>query len=409
MSTPTYDCIVIGGGIVGLSSALAVLERAPEARIVVVEKEHRCAAHQTGHNSGVIHSGLYYKPGSLKARYAVEGNRALREFCSAHGIAHEICGKVVVATSAAEIGPLEELHRRGSANGLRVRRIGREELREIEPHAEGIAALHVPEAGIVDYRQVAEAFARLITQRGGEILLGTRVRDVREDAAEVIVETDSGPLSPHFLVNCAGLYSDRIARLSGIDPGAQIVPFRGEYYDLLPESRGLVRGMIYPVPDPAFPFLGVHLTRSIDGGVHAGPNAVLALRREGYRKTDVNAAEMMETLTFGGFWRLAGRHWQEGAKEVLRSVSKRAFVKSLQKLVPAVAIDDLGPGSAGVRAQALGRDGRMIDDFRIVGGPRSAHVCNAPSPAATACIPIGRHIAGRVRFPQLVSRQESRS
>ncbi|MDP9425305.1 MAG: L-2-hydroxyglutarate oxidase [Actinomycetota bacterium] len=390
-----YDFAVIGGGIVGLSTARALLKRHPGAGIIVLEKEGSWARHQTGHNSGVIHSGVYYKPGSLKARFSREGASTLVEFCRQHGVAYEVCGKVIVATEEREMPLLRNLYERGLANGLGVEKIGPEELREIEPHAAGLAALRVPETGIVDYVGVARALAGEIAREGGELRPGTRVEDVSERGDGVEISTSYGTFRARTLINCAGLYSDRVAAMSGVAPTAKIVPFRGEYYELSPERRSLVKGLIYPVPNPAFPFLGVHFTRMVEGGVEAGPNAVLGLAREGYRKTDVNPRELAEILGYGAFWRLAAKNWWTGAGEVLRSLSKGAFVRSLQRLVPEVEEGDLVPAEAGVRAQALKKDGTLVDDFLIVEGERSVHVLNAPSPAATACIPIGVHVAER--------------
>lgn len=388
-----YDYAIVGGGIVGLSTGMALVERAPGARVVVIEKEDRWAAHQTGHNSGVIHSGIYYRPGSAKARFAIEGSRLLPEFCERHGISHEVCGKIIVAVEDRELPLLDDLLRRGLAHGLPVRRLGPEQIREIEPHCPGLAGIEVRSTGITDYRAVAAAFAAVIQERGGELKPGCRVLRFAHHPDGITIETSGGAFPARFLVNCAGLQSDRIARLDGVDPQAKIVPFRGEYYELRPEKRHLVRHLIYPVPDPAFPFLGVHFTRMIDGAVHCGPNAVLALKREGYSWKDISPADLWDTLTYGGFWRLASRNLGEGLKEVRRSFSKQAFTRSLQRLIPGVREDDLVPSHAGVRAQALRPDGHMVDDFLIVHGERSVHVCNAPSPAATASIPIGRAIA----------------
>ncbi len=390
-----HDFLVIGGGIVGLSTARALLKRHPGAGVAVLEKEGSWARHQTGHNSGVIHSGVYYKPGSLKARFCTEGASALVEFCQEHGVAYETCGKVIVATERHEMPLLKNLYERGLENGLGVEKIGVDELREIEPHAAGLAALRVPETGIVDYVGVSRAFAGEISGAGGELRPGTRVEGISERGDGVEVSTSRGIFRARTLVNCAGLYSDRVAAMSGMEPPAKIVPFRGEYYELAPERRALVKGLIYPVPNPAFPFLGVHFTRMVEGGVEAGPNAVLGLAREGYRKTDVNPRELAEILGYGAFWRLAAKNWYTGAGEVFRSFSKRAFVRSLQRLVPEVKEDDLVPAEAGVRAQALKKDGTLVDDFLILEGERSVHVLNAPSPAATACLPIGEHVAQR--------------
>lgn len=390
-----FDFLVVGGGIVGLSTARALLERHPGAGVLVLEKESGWARHQTGHNSGVIHSGIYYKPGSLKARFAREGGERLAEFCREHGVAYEICGKVIVATGTGELQLLDNLHQRGLANGLGIRGIGMKELAEVEPHVAGIAALMVPSAGIVDFVGVTEAFARIVRERGGELRLGTRVTDISENESGVEVRTGADEtFRARTLINCAGLYSDRVARLAGIETRMKVLPFRGEYYELRPEKRHLVRNLVYPVPDPNFPFLGVHLTRMIEGGIEAGPNAVLGLAREGYRKTDVRLDELFEILTYPAFWRLAAGNWRTGAGEVFRSLSKGAFVRGLQRLLPEVEKDDLVPAEAGVRAQVLMEDGRIMDDFLVVEGRRSVHVLNAPSPAATACLPIGDYIAG---------------
>ena len=386
------DVAVIGGGLVGLATAMALAERG--ADVTVLEAEDRLAAHQSGHNSGVIHSGLYYKPGSLKARLCVEGARALWSFCEEEGIATLRCGKLVVATREEELPRLDELERRGQANGLSgLRRLGAEEIREVEPHAAGIAALHVPETGIVDYPAVAQAYARRIERRGGRILMQARVTSFRSEGWGLVIGTSAGLISCDGVVNCAGLQSDRVARLCGAEPDVRIVPFRGEYYELA--RTELVRGLIYPVPDPRFPFLGVHLTRMIGGGVEAGPNAVLALKREGYRWTDVSVRDSLATAGWPGFWSLAARFWKIGFYEVWRSLVKSAFVRDLQRLVPAIRSEDIQRAGAGVRAQALERNGALVDDFRIVETERAVHVLNAPSPGATASIAIGRAIADR--------------
>jgi (S)-2-hydroxyglutarate dehydrogenase len=390
-----FDFCVIGGGIVGLATAACLLERFPDLKVAVLEKEGQVASHQTGHNSGVIHTGIYYKPGSVKARTAVAGARSMRAFCEKHAIPFRLVGKVVVATRPEELPALDELLRRGTANGvLGLAKIGKERLRELEPHAAGLAALHVPEAGIVDYRQVSRTLADLIRAVGGEIHLGTRVTSIA-DGENFLIKTSRGACTSRFLINCAGLYSDRIATLEGGRPQAKIVPFRGEYYELVAEREHLVRGLIYPVSDPRFPFLGVHFTRMIDGGVEAGPNAVLALAREGYGWTKVHLGDAFEVLTYGGFWRLAGRYWQVGAGEVWRSLSKAAFVRALQRLVPDLRPADVFAAGSGVRAQALAPDGNLVDDFLIVERPRALHVCNAPSPAATASLAIAAEIVER--------------
>jgi (S)-2-hydroxyglutarate dehydrogenase len=391
-----HDFAVIGGGIVGLSTARSLLRRYSGAGVLVLEKEAGWARHQTGHNSGVIHSGVYYKPGSLKARFSEEGGERLVEFCREHGIAYEICGKVIVATEQEEIPSLRNLYERGVKNGLEVEKIGPEELKELEPHATGIAALKVPSTGIVDFVGVTAAFAKMVAREGGELRTGAEVTGISETGDGVELRTPGESFRARVLVNCAGLHSDRVAALSGVEAGAKVVPFRGEYYELEPERRYLVRNLIYPVPDPNFPFLGVHFTRSVEGGVEAGPNAVLGLAREGYKKTDLNARDLAETLSYPAFWRLVGRNWRTGAGEIWRSLSKKAFVRGLRRLVPEVEEDDLVPTEAGVRAQALMKDGALIDDFLIVEGERSVHVLNAPSPAATACILIGESIADRV-------------
>lgn len=388
-----YEVAIIGGGILGLATAMALASR-PGLSLTVLEAEGRLAAHQTGHNSGVIHAGLYYKPGSLKARNCVEGREALYCFCREHGIAHERCGKVVVATHDSEIPALDELERRGRANGLQgLRRLGPEAIREHEPHATGVAGLFVPETGIVDYRQVAEAYAGQVRAAGGAIRTGARVYRIEQKADELVLETTAGPVQCRYLINCGGLQSDRIARLCGLDPGLRIVPFRGEYYELAPNRHHLVNNLIYPVPDPRFPFLGVHFTRMIQGGVEAGPNAVLAFKREGYRHWSFSPKDVQSTLSYGGFWRMAAKYWRMGLGEFYRSFSKRAFVTALQKLMPDLGPDDVRPAGAGVRAQAVAPDGRLLDDFHIVEAERMVHVLNAPSPAATASISIGRAIA----------------
>jgi (S)-2-hydroxyglutarate dehydrogenase len=395
-SNREYDYAIIGGGIVGLAVAWALVQRKTGLRLLVLEKENDWARHQTGRNSGVIHSGIYYKPGSLKARLCREGNRKMLEFCQSNGIRHEVCGKVIVATDQAELPLLEKLHQRGQENGLSVRKLSAGEVKEIEPHVQCIAGLHVPATGIVDYAEVCRKLADLIASRGGDLRLSTEVRSFRNNSAGTVLETPRGEFATRWVINCAGLQSDRVARRAGADPTARIVPFRGEYYELRPERRSLVRGLIYPVPNPEFPFLGVHFTRMINGTVHAGPNAVLAFKREGYSKADINLRDLAETLAFGGFWRLAWRNLGEGTKEMWRSVSKAAFVRSLQRLVPAIQADDLVRSEAGVRAQALAPDGKLVDDFLIIRGQRALHVCNAPSPAATASLEIGRHIAAEV-------------
>jgi (S)-2-hydroxyglutarate dehydrogenase len=393
MTDSRYDVIIIGAGVVGLGVALEVARRFPGRRVLVLEKEARVATHQSGHNSGVIHSGVYYKPGSLKARLCVAGAAAMVNFCREHSIPHNICGKVIVATEQEEIPRLHELRKRGEANGLNgLRLIGPEQLREIEPHASGVRALVVPSTGITDYALVSGKYAELISRNGGTILTSAAATSIRRSSSEILVETPRGAFSANSLINCAGLYSDRISRMAGDEPGILIVPFRGEYYDLLPERASLVRSLIYPVPDPRFPFLGVHFTRRITGKVDAGPNAVLALAREGYRHADINLRDLAACLGFPGFWRMASSHWRNALGEWHRSLSKLAFVHALQRLVPKVQDNDLVPGGSGVRAQALKPDGTLVDDFQFVPSARVLHVLNVPSPAATASLSIGKTI-----------------
>ena len=394
MAEVIYDIAVIGGGIVGLATANALLTARPGLKLVLLEAEDRFAAHQTGHNSGVIHSGLYYKPGSLKARYCVEGRDAMYRFCAEYGIAHERCGKIVVATDESEFPRLEELHRRGAANGLTsIRWLTAEQIREYEPHASGLRGLHVPETGIVDYKAVASRLARLAQDRGCSLKVASRVVGFRGLNNQIVLETYADEVRCKALVNCGGLQSDRVARLCGVDPGVRIVPFRGEYYELIPNRQSLVKNLIYPVPDPSFPFLGVHFTRMIGGGVEAGPNAVLAFKREGYRKTDFKLTDLADTLGYAGFWKMARRNWQTGMGEMWRSFSKNAFVKALQRLLPELRPEDVTPGGSGVRAQAMDPSGKLLDDFHVVRAPRMIHVLNAPSPAATSSLTIGAAIA----------------
>jgi (S)-2-hydroxyglutarate dehydrogenase len=391
-----YDFAIVGGGIVGLSTGMALYQRFPNAKVVVIEKEAVVADHQTGHNSGVIHSGIYYKPGSFKARFARQGSKSMTEFCRMHGIDHDICGKVIVATKPEELPLLDDLFSRGLQNELAIQRIGVEELKEIEPHVNGLGAIRVPQAGIVNYRQVSEKMADIIRGNGGEIKLNTKVEKIDEDSDEVIIATNNGTIKARIVINCAGLHSDRIAAAAGYKTDMKIVPFRGEYFKLKPEKRFLVNHLIYPVPNPKFPFLGVHFTRMISGEVDAGPNAVLSFKREGYKKTDFNAKDLTEVLSYKGFWKLASKFMKEGMDEYVRSFSKKQFTKSLQELIPEIQEDDLIPAPSGVRAQALQDDGNMVDDFHIIMGKRTIHVCNAPSPAATASIEIGKEVVTRI-------------
>ena len=393
--TPGFDVAVIGGGAVGLATAMALL-REHRVSLVVLEAEKELAAHQTGNNSGVIHSGLYYKPGSLKARLCTEGREEMYRFCQEHDVPHERCGKVVVALDDGQIPALDELQRRGSANGLSdLRRLSIDELREHEPHVAGIAGLYVRETGIVNYRAVTEAYAGVVRELGGDVRTTSKLVRVTHvpGGGSIVLHTTQGDVECRMLINCGGLQSDRVARLCGVEPNVQIVPFRGEYYELAPHASKLVRNLIYPVPDPAFPFLGVHFTRMIGGGVEAGPNAVLALSRHGYCWGNCSITDLAQTLTFPGFWRLARKYWRTGCGEVHRSLSRTAFLAALRRLLPELTAADLKPGGAGVRAQAVERSGAMVDDFRIQFASNMAHVLNAPSPAATASISIGRYIA----------------
>lgn len=389
------DVLVVGGGIVGLASALCIQQRLPGLRVTVLEKEAELAAHQTGRNSGVIHSGIYYKPGSHKARNCREGKKLLEDFCAEERIPFERCGKVVVATSEAELPRLETLLERGRANGVACERIGPERLRELEPHAAGIAALHVPETGIVDYVEVCERLAQRVTRAGGRVVTGVKVLSLREDAQSVRATSGAEEFSARLAVNCAGLHNDRLARASGARPAGRIVPFRGEYFELASDASSLCRNLIYPVPDPAFPFLGVHFTRMIGGGVECGPNAVLALAREGYTWGQINLRDCAETLLYPGFWRLAWRHGRTGMGEVWRSLSKAAFTRALQRLIPDIRAEHLHAAPAGVRAQMLQPDGALVDDFLFAEQERIVHVLNAPSPAATSSLAIGAAVAAK--------------
>jgi (S)-2-hydroxyglutarate dehydrogenase len=391
--TEKCDVIIVGGGIVGLSIAREASRQFPRLRLVVVEKEEHVGAHQSGHNSGVIHAGIYYKPGSAKARLCVEGAALMVDFCREHAIPVQVCGKVIVATSEDELPRLRDLLERGRANGVAgLRMLSREELHEIEPHAAGVAAIHVPKTGITDYALVCAKYADIIERQGGAIRLSTKVVGIRASAGETMVETTRGTFAARFLVNCAGLFSDRVGRMAGDSPEIRIIPFRGEYYDLIPARSDLVRGLIYPVPDPRFPFLGVHFTRRVHGGVDAGPNAVFAFKREGYRRRDFSLRDALESLSFPGFLRVASKYWRSGANEFHRSVRKASFVAALQRLVPEIASADLVPGGSGVRAQAIHRTGALVDDFQFSHRGNMLHLYNVPSPAATASIAIGRSV-----------------
>lgn len=391
-----FDVAIVGAGIVGLATAYQLVNSYPDLAVVVLDKEGQIAAHQTGRNSGVIHSGIYYRPGSLKARNCREGKRALVDFCKREGIAHEMCGKVIVAVSEKEREGLHAILKRGRENDVACELIDADRLKELEPYTNGIEAIHVPEAGIVDYKGVARRLADIVVGRGHTLTLNAELHAIIPDGDEVVLQTTAGDISAKHVVTCAGLYADRVATLSGQDPEMQIVPFRGEYFELKPEARRLCNDLIYPVPDPAFPFLGVHFTRMFDRRIECGPNAVLAFAREGYRFGDVNLAELRETLTYPGFIRLARRHWKKEIFEIWRSLSKAAFVKTLQRLVPEVTAADLEESPSGVRAQAVLPDGQLADDFVIKESKRVLNVCNAPSPAATSCLKIGEEIVGRL-------------
>jgi L-2-hydroxyglutarate oxidase len=394
MQSRLHDVVVIGGGIVGLATMLAVTERHPRLRLLILDKETEIGTHQTGHNSGVIHSGIYYRPGSEKARLCVEGSRRMIAFCEKHGIPVERCGKVIVATNEAELGRLGDLYERGVANGVQgLERIGPERLRELEPHAAGLAGIHSPGTAIVDFRAVAHAMAADARQRGVEVSLGARVVAIDHSGRRLRVRTTRGEVETRCLVNCAGLYADVLARMAGASPDVRIIPFRGEYYLLRGERRGLVRGLIYPVPDPQLPFLGVHFTRTVHGEVEAGPNAVLAFAREGYTLGHIRPPELIGTLAYRGFWGMARRHWRTGLYELWRSLNTQAFVRALQRLVPDLRREDVVRNAAGVRAQAVTPQGMLVDDFRILETAQAIHVLNAPSPAATASLSIGSRIA----------------
>ena len=391
-----HDLAIIGGGIVGLATAYQYTARHPGRSVVVLEKESTVAAHQTGRNSGVLHSGIYYKPGTLRASNGRAGRLAMEAFCREQGLPFEICGKVIVAVAEGEVPQLRTIFERGLQNGVQCALIGPERLHELEPAVAGVQAIHVPEAGIVSFRHVSERLAAIVTDRGGRVMLNARVVGLTPRPDGVVIRTSRDEVEARQVVNCGGLYSDRLARLGGQDVRAQIVPFRGEYFELVPDAHHLCRNLIYPVPDPNFPFLGVHFTRMIDGGVECGPNAVFAFAREGYGKLDVNLRDLFESLTYPGFLRLAGRNMTMGLGEMWRSFSKAAFVKALQRLVPAITSAALIPGRSGVRAQALNPDGTLVDDFLILEHGRIVNVCNAPSPAATSALNVGRLVVDRL-------------
>ncbi|MEK7819000.1 MAG: L-2-hydroxyglutarate oxidase [Bacteroidota bacterium] len=392
-----YDLIIIGGGIVGLATALRVLEQRPNLKVMILEKESSIGQHQTGHNSGVIHSGIYYKPGSLKAQNCINGYKQLLEFCDKNNVQYELCGKIVVATQESQLPMLEELYHRGVANGLKdLRFLSKEEIREHEPHVSGIRAIHVPQTGIIDYADVIGKFSELVLLLGGEIQCGEEVMKLHTSQDEIAVETSKNSYTASFVVSCAGLMSDRVAKMTQENLPLRIIPFRGEYYKLKKEKEYLVKNLIYPIPDPTFPFLGVHFTRMINGGVEAGPNAVLAFKREGYKKSDFSLRDSYETLSWPGFHTIAKKYWRTGLGEFHRSFSKAAFVKALQKLIPEIDINDIDEGGSGVRAQACERDGGLVDDFLFVEEKRVLHVCNAPSPAATSSLAIGKTVVEKI-------------
>lgn len=394
-----YDYTIVGGGIVGLATGAALADQYPGCRILVLEKENRFATHQTGRNSGVIHSGIYYKPGSLKANLALAGNLSMRAYCEKRGVPYKVCGKLIIATEEHEIPLLEQLFQRGLQNRVPCTRLTREQVCEYEPHVSCLAAILVSSTGITNYSDVCHALIRDLRCAGGELRVGTEMLSSTPVAGGHRLETTSGAVTTRFLIACAGLQSDRVAQRSGAHPQARIVPFRGEYYELRPERRHLVNGLVYPVANPSFPFLGVHFTRGIDGSVHAGPNAVLALKREGYSRLSFEMRDALDTLTYSGFWKLAARYWRDGSAEMLRSASKTLFTRSLQRLVPEVKAEDLIPAESGVRAQALASNGSLLDDFVIQNGDQSLFVLNAPSPAATASLEIAKYIAAQVPRP----------
>ena len=391
-----YNYTIIGGGIVGLSTAMALSRKFPHSSIALLEKEAAWASHQTGHNSGIIHSGIYYKPGSYKAKLCYQGNRSMVDFCQQHDIPYKLCGKVIVATEPHELPLLDNLYNRGLANQLKISKLTPEQVKEIEPHVSCLAGIKVESTGIVDYKQVCIKYAEIARSQGVELFHNTRVLDLVETDTGYVIQTNKGEYQTEFLINCAGLYSDRMAELAKVKPPAKIIPFRGEYYELTPEKRYLVNGAIYPVPNPNFPFLGVHFHPGVDGSVHAGPNAVLGFKREAYNKFDFDIKEFMETMTYPGFWKLAAKYPKDGLAEMVRSYSKAIFVRSLQRLIPEVQAKDILPTPAGVRAQALKRDGSMVDDFLFINRDNALHVCNAPSPAATASIEIGKEIVTQI-------------
>ena len=391
-----YDIVVIGAGIIGLATALELSKRYPNYTLAILEKEDTVAIHQTGHNSGVIHSGIYYKPGSHKATLCVSGSRALIDYCEKKGIKYDLIGKVVVATDKEEIPRLQTLYERGQANGVSgLKLINQSQLKEIEPHAYGIQALHSPNTGIIDFKQVAMSYAKDVLENGGEILFNAKVHNINLNRNSIDLDTDQGGVQTKYLINCAGLHADAIVKKMGLPSNIRIIPFRGEYFTLKPEKHHLVKSLIYPVPNPKFPFLGVHFTRMIEGGVEAGPNAVLAFAKEGYKMSHINPWEFLQTLSYSGFWVMTWKYWRTGFGEFYRSLSKRAFTQALQKLLPEIDRNDLVSAESGVRAQAVDRQGFMLDDFSIAETPNAFHVINAPSPAATSSLALGKYLVDR--------------
>ncbi len=398
MSFQSYDIAIIGGGILGLATAMRLRQDFPQHKVAVLEKEAEIAQHQTGHNSGVIHAGIYYAPGSQKANFCSTGGRLLRQFCDERGIEYEMCGKLILATTEEEIPRLEELFRRGTANGAEgLEMVGKERLKELEPHAAGVKAIFSPNTGIIDYKKVSQAYATEMRESGGDLLTGTEVRSIARRDGRIYLKTSKGDISARYIINCAGLHADKVARMMGVDIGVRIIPFRGEYYSIRPERTHLVKGLIYPVPDPRLPFLGVHFTKRIGGSVEAGPNAVLAFAREGYKKTSFRFGDTLGTLRYAGFWRMAKTHWKTGFSEQYRSLMKGRFLKSLQTLVPEIEMSDLTQPGAGVRAQAVDRQGKLLQDFSIAETESAIHVLNAPSPGATSSLTISRYIVDQAR------------
>lgn len=388
-----YDVVVVGGGIIGLATSMKLTQDFPNLKVAVLEKEKEVAQHQTGHNSGVIHAGIYYAPGSQKANFCSTGGKLLRDFCDEYGIAYDMCGKLIVATDDSEVPQLEELFKRGTENGAQgLRMVDQEEIKDIEPYSAGVKAILSPNTGIIDYFEVSQAYASRMRENGGDLLTNVEVISIENKDNLVYINTTSGTVVAKYVLNCAGLHADTVARMMGVDVGVKIVPFRGEYFSIIPEKEHMVKGLIYPVPDPSMPFLGVHFTRRINGSVEAGPNAVLAFAREGYKKTDVNLKDTLGTLSYSGFWKMSAKYWKVGMHEQYRSLVKRVFVKSLQKLMPEITGDDLGNPGAGVRAQVIDSNGGLLQDFAIEASANAIHVLSAPSPGATSSLTISEYI-----------------